>query len=158
MNKKGVYQLMKITLSSIVVVFLIIFFFFAFSALARDVIKENIEQTKLRDIDINLLNYIRTENDELKVADLIAYYYISKDNNELQELTEDIFNNLNDQQCPFWSVRAIKSNNKFFEVNSESLKRVTDGQNLKTKFSKTEIPSLDNDKIEVILLRGCLNE
>lgn len=156
----------------LVIVLTIFYVLFLQAALSKAEIA--IKQVGAADIQITLINYLKTPlKDNKNVYELIINSYYNDNYNELEKVTEDIFNKVyNKENCPLWNVYGEIDNKKFFDFESEfdirKYSRPTPRGNILSLFIKdtisTRSTSLDlifpdkNKKIKITLIEGCVNE
>ena len=130
----------------------------------------SINQVSLSDVNINLINYLRTPLNTTTVYDLMINSYYNNDYRELETLSENIFNRVYDnERCPLWNIKGEINNEKFFEFESKfDARKYTLSQNprnflriftddyLATRSSSFDIVFPDNKKAKITLLEGCV--
>src|SRR3989344_1504187 len=129
----------------------------------------SINQVGSSDVNINLINYLRTPVNTTKVYDLMINSYYNNDYKELETLSEDIFNRVYDnERCPLWNIKGEINNGGFFEFESEFDARryalspnprnfliILTDEYLTLRSSSLDIVFPDNKKAKITLLEGC---
>ena len=111
--------------------------------------------------------------DKSDVYYLIINSYYGDNYDELEKITEEIFNKAYDKEkCPLWNVYGEIDNKKFFDYESgfdiRKYSKPTPRGNVLSLFTKeyviTKSSSLDlifsdkNKKLKITLIEGCTNE
>jgi len=150
--------------------------FITFTLIGKNSVEAKIYALQNNELNINLLNYLRTNTsiNNFSIADLTAYSYYNKNYDDLERITKDIFNNFYSQEkCPVWSVTGIVGNNEIFKFSSDfSLSKLRTSTavpraNILDLFGVKRInyleadaiiPGFNQEKIKIRLIEGCLNE
>lgn len=134
--------------------------FITFSIAGKGKVTEKIDALKTNEININLLNYLRTKDTKTNytLAELITYSYYKGNYDDVNDFIKNLFNKYHDKQkCPilFINTFSTKDNQKLFE--SLSLGEAND---YVPRYSTSiKIPTFDKDNdIKVNYLEGCKNE
>ena len=158
---------------------IILIFFSLMLALVVAVVvgNNNLEQKFIalhnNEANIILLNYLRTNEAEtgLNVAELIMSSYHNNNYDNLEKLTKNSFNLVyNEKNCPVWILKGQVNNQNIFDYSSDfSIDRFRPSNNPKSQLleifgvrnidymsSSMSIPTFNQDKINVILIMGCL--
>ncbi|MEK6907593.1 MAG: hypothetical protein AABW45_03625 [Nanoarchaeota archaeon] len=159
--------------SLIFIVATITIFYALFSLSSLSNSEFRINQINLADIQINLVNYLRTplQNNE-NIADLIVSSYYNDDYKKLQEVSGEIFNMVYDKErCPLWNIKGELDDKKFFEYESKfDVRTYTLSPNPRNfirlftdKYILPQEHSLDlifpdNKKAKITLEEGCIHE
>ena len=132
-----------------------------------------INQISSGDVNINLINYLRTPFEDEKIQDLIVSSYYNNDYKKLEIETENIFNKIYDKEkCPLWNIKGEIDDDKFFEFESgfdiRKYNRPTPRGNILNLFTQeyllTKSSSIDltlpdsSKKAKITLTEGCINE
>lgn len=117
--KKGESALTFI-FSVIFLAIILLIFYVLFSKSALNKTENIITQIDVGDVNINLVNYLRTPlKDKTTVKDLIINSYYNNDYKDLDKITSDIFNKVYDnERCPLWEITGDINNKKFFDYES----------------------------------------
>lgn len=140
MNKKAQGEGFSMMFSLIFLI-LIITIFWIFSFTDRGVIREETShQLSIFNINMDLLNLLRTEVDNLTISDLIVQGYITKDYSKLTTEVNDIFsNNFDKGYC--WTL----------DIGEIKIHDVCGGEQIT---SEIKIPTLNSEDITVKLIRS----
>ena len=146
--------------------------FITFSIAGKGSVEERVNSLESNEININLLNYLRTIDDEtnLSMSELITYSYHKNNFDDVKKITQDSFNKVyTENNCPVWILNTHLNENKLFEVSSDfninelrgggprgSILKLFGVEPLHYSSSSTYIPTLDKDKIKVSIILGCL--
>jgi len=167
--KKGIEPL-GFVFALIFLALILIFFYALFSISSQKAAEQTITSLNSFSDKTNLLNYLRTPTkiNEFTISDLIVYSYHNKDFNELNTITKDIFNKVYQKdKCPVWILNAKIKDDKFFDTQSDfSIDQLRGGgrgrllelfgiKPLIYTNSEIDIPSFNQDKIQVTLTTGC---
>ncbi len=133
-----------------------------------------INEVNLGNVNINLINYLRTPiTDNKKIFDLILESYYINNYEDLEKITNNIFNKIyNADKCPLWRITGEINNERFFDYESEfDIKKYTlnpgprniihifTDKSLITRTSSLNLIIPDpNKKLKITLKEGCINE
>ncbi|MEK6835843.1 MAG: hypothetical protein AABX55_02360 [Nanoarchaeota archaeon] len=168
--KKGT-ETLTFVFSLIFLALILTFYFLIFSTVATKTVETKIVSLNSISDNINLLNYLRTPTNinNFTISDLIIYSYYNKDYQDLEGLSENIFNKIYlENKCPVWILNAKIKDEEFFDVDSDfSLEQLRGGvrynilqlfgvEPLRYTNAQISIPSFNQDKIKISLITGCL--
>lgn len=147
MNKKAQEEGISITFS-IIFLTVVLLLFWIFSFIDKGVIREETsDQIEINNININLLNLLRTEIDNLTISDLIVKSYNEKDYTILNTEVNSLFENYFDKDyC--WTLSILD--------NGLAKKKIHDVCGGKQINSEVKIPTLDSKDLTIRLSRYSL--
>ena len=169
--KKGESAL-TIVFSMIFLAIVITIFYVLFLSSSIGKAEYDITQINIADMNINLMNYLRTPVDDKNIHDLIVDSYYNDNYDDLEKNTENIFNRVYDKErCPFWEIYGDIEDEKFFDYESEfdvrrytlsasphNFFRLFNDDIILTRISSIEIIIPENKKAKITLKEGCINE
>lgn len=132
--------------------------FIMFLTASKGHITKEVNALTGNEVNINLLNYLRTLNKETghTLAESIAYAYDKKDYSEIEKTFDELFAKFHDKQkCSILYVEAVseKSNERLFTAISMSNK-IESAPRFSTM---TIIPTFNpEDNIKITYMEGCL--
>ncbi len=155
--KKGTEELMFV-FSLILISLVLTLAFITFSVAGRGKIEEKVSAISSNEININLLNYLRTKDENNNtLSEIIVYSYYKKDYKNAVLMLENLIKKFHDREkCSIYYINAVsvKNNEKLFEVTS--LGKANDAPRISTFML---IPTFDSqDNIKINYVEGCKNE
>ena len=158
--------------SLVLIVIVLILFQVSFLLSSSSKTEFAINQISVANLQINLINYLRTPLKQETVQDLIVDSYYNNKYDELEKISREIFKKVYDKEkCPLWNIKGKVDDNKFFEYESEfDVRKYTLNPNprnflnlfnknyISSKESSIEIILPENKKAKITLIEGCLNE
>ena len=154
--KKGTEEIMFV-FSLILISLVLTLAFITFSIAGRGKVEEKVAAINSNEININLLNYLRTKDENnITLSELITYSYYKKDYKNVVLTLENLIKKVHDKEkCSIYYLNAVatKNNEKLFEVISLG--------NVETNRISTFIliPTFDpENNIKINYIEGCKNE
>ena len=139
--------------------------FIVFNILGQNKVKDKITALENNEININLLNYLRTidKKTNLTMNDLILQSYYNNNFDYVTELTKDILNSYHDKDnCEEILINAFttKDSKKLFQwISLGNSKSTTTEDKFFLEASSITLPTFDsNNDIKVTYVEGCKHE
>ncbi len=159
--KKAQEELMFV-FSLIFLVVVLTLFFIIMSIASHDKIKNQIDSLENGEININLINYLRTPTNfnNLSISGLITYSYHTNNYDNLKVITQDFFDKFHDKEkCQTMLINVLtKDGDRVFQLISSGNTKTTKDK-FALKSNSIFIPTLDADnKLKVTYVEGCTNE
>ncbi len=136
--------------------------FIVCSIAGKNTIEEKITALESNEININLLNYLRTNDAKTNfmIADLITYSYHKDNYDDLERVTKEFFDKYHDKdkcQTIFIAMFDTKDDKKLFEALSRG-EAVSTRDKFSLKSTSIILPTFDDNKIKINYAEGCKNE
>lgn len=159
--KKGQEELMFV-FSLILIVLLLTLSFIVFSIGGKNKIQGKIDALESNEFNINLLNYLRTNDVKtgMITADLIMDAYYKNNYDNIKRVTQEFFDRFHDKnRCKTMIINMfdLKDNKQIFQLISLG-KGTTTKTNFVIHSTSIIIPTLEQNNIKVVYNEGCKYE
>ena len=133
-----------------------------FSIGGKNKVQGKIDALESNEVNINLLNYLRTNDTKtgMITADLIIDAYYKNNYDDIKRITQEFFDKFHDKdRCKTMIINmfALKDNKQIFQLISLG-KGTTTKTNFVTHSTFIIIPTFEQNNIKVVYNEGCKYE
>ena len=159
--KKGQEELMFV-FSLILIALILTLSFIIFSIGGKNRVQGKIDALESNEVNINLLNYLRTNDTKtgMITADLIMDSYYKNNYDDVKRVTQEFFDKFHDKnKCKTMIINMfdLKNNKQIFQLISLG-KGTTTKTNFVIHSSFILIPTFEQNNIKVAYSEGCKYE